>query len=151
VIKTLFVGVWACLVTLAASYETTSLIRDRANRPAQLSASAFESRKSREINVPIIRDGVVRGYVVAQFSYVVDLAVAKTLPTPPEAYFVDETFRYIYDDESLNFQHLDKIGLEKLTSTLMQKVNARLKAQVISDVGVVECSYLLNTEAKAKL
>ena len=150
-IKTLFVGVWACLVTLAASYETTSLIRDRANRPAQLSASAFESRKSREINVPIIRDGVVRGYVVAQFSYVVDLAVAKTLPIPPEAVFVDEAFRYIYDDDQIDFPHLEKIQLSKLAATLMQKVNDRMRAQVITDVGVVECSYLLNTEAKAKL
>jgi hypothetical protein len=148
--KTLLVGVWACLITLVASYEASSVMRARANRPAQASASASESRKSKEINVPIIRDGQVKGYVVAQFSYVVDLVVAKTLPVPPEAIFVDETFRYIYDDEKIDFTHLDKLELNKLTSTLMQKVNARMKADVITDIGVIECTYLLNAEAKPK-
>jgi hypothetical protein len=56
--------------------------------------------------VPIIRDGTVKGYVVAQFSYVVDLAVVKTLPVPPEAIFVDEGFRYIYNDEKIDFTHM---------------------------------------------
>jgi hypothetical protein len=150
-IKTLFVGVWACLITLAASYETSNFLRARANQPAQPAVSASEPRKSKEINVPIIRDGAVKGYVVAQFSYVVDAAVAKTLPVPPEAIFVDEAFRYIYDDETLNFTHIDRIELKKLTSALMEKVNARMKAAVIIDIGVIECTYLLNSEAKPKL
>ena len=98
--------------------------------------------------MPIIRAGAVEGYVVAQFSYIVDLAVLKTLPAPPEAIFVDEAFRYIYNDEEIDFTHMDKLELSKLTSTLMQKVNARMKADVITDVGVIECAYLLNAEAK---
>ena len=147
-IKTLLVGVWACLIALAANYEASSLMLAHANRPPQPASSAFEPRKSKEINVPIIRAGAVEGYVVAQFSYVVDLAVLKTLPVPPEAIFVDETFRYIYDDEKIDFTHMDKLELNKLTSTLMQKVNARMKADVITDVGVIECAYLLNAEAK---
>ena len=150
-IKTLFVGVWGCLIALAASYETSSVMRARANRPAQIAATASEPRKSKEINVPIIRDGMVKGYVVAQFSYVVDLAVLKTLPVPPEAILIDESFRYIYDDEKIDFVHLDKLELNKLTTTLMQKVNARMKADVITDIGVIECTYLLNSEAKPKL
>ena len=36
--KTLLVGVWACLIALAASYETSSVMRARANRPARQSA-----------------------------------------------------------------------------------------------------------------
>ena len=43
---------------------------------------------------------------------------------------------------------MDKLELSKLTSTLMQKVNARMKADVITDIGVIECAYLLNAEAK---
>jgi hypothetical protein len=147
-IKTLLVGVWACLIALAANYEASSLMLAHANRPPQSASSAFEPRKSKEINVPIIRAGAVEGYVVAQFSYVVDLAVVKTLPVPPEAIFVDEAFRYIYNDEKIDFTHMDKLELNKLTSTLMQKVNARMKADVITDVGVIECAYLLNAEAK---
>jgi hypothetical protein len=150
-IKTLFVGVWACLITLAASYEATIYLQARANHPASAAAAPSEARKSKEINVPIIRDGAVKGYVVAQFSYVVDLAVEKTLPVPPESYFVDEAFRYIYSDEKIDFSHLDKLELGKLTQTLRQRVNARVNAEVLTDVGIVECTYLLNSEAKSKL
>jgi hypothetical protein len=150
-IKTLFVGVWACLITLAASYEATSYLQARANHPAPAATSPSELRKSKEINVPIIRDGAVKGYVVAQFSYVVDLAVEKTLPVPPESYFVDEAFRFIYGDEKIDFTHLDKLELGKLTQSLKQKVNTRVNAEVLTDVGVIECTYLLNAEAKSKL
>jgi hypothetical protein len=136
---------------LAASYEATSMMRARALRPAQTGPTASEPRKSKEINVPIIRDGTVKGYIVAQFSYVVDLTVLKTLPVPPEAIFVDEAFRAIYDDEKIDFNHLDKIELNKLTAELMRKVNSRMKADVLTDIGVIECTYLLNSEAKPKL
>jgi hypothetical protein len=151
VIKTLFVGIWACLVTLAASYEAASLMQARANRPVVVVAGPSEPRRSKEINVPVIRDGVVKGYVVVQLSYVVDLVVARTLPVPPEAIFADETFRFIYDDERIDFTHLDKIQLSKLTSNIMKNVNARMKADVITDVGVIECTFLLNAEAKPKM
>ena len=149
-IKTLFIGVWACLITLAASYETSNWMRARASRPTEAPAASSEARKSKEINVPVIRDGAVKGYVVVQFNYVVDTVVAKTLPIPPEAIFVDEAFHYIYDDDKIDFAHLDKLQLGKLTSTVMRKVNARMKAEVIIDVGVIECTFLLNSEAKQK-
>jgi hypothetical protein len=149
-IKTLFVGIWACLVTMAVSYGATSWIQTRAGPVAAPLALASEVRKTKEINIPIIRDGAVKGYVVTQLSYVVDLAVARTLATPPDAFVVDEAFQYIYGDEKIDFAHLDRLELDKMTQALILKVNTRLRGQVITDMGVLECNFLLNTEAKAK-
>ncbi len=105
-------------------------------------------RKTKEINIPVLRDGAVRGYVVLQLSYVVDLAVAKKLPVEPDPFIVDEAFRYIFDDDKIDFTRLERIELDKMLATLIERVNARTRSRVIQDMGVVECNFLLNAEAK---
>jgi len=149
--KTVFVGLWACLITVAASYGMSSVMQARANRPSQPPVAASEMRKTKEINVPIIRDGAVKGYVVAQLSYVVDVAVEKKLATPPDAFIVDEAFRYIYGDEKIDFARLEKLDLEKMTRVLIQKINSRLKADVLTEMGILECNFFLTAETKSKI
>lgn len=150
-IKSLFIAVWACIVMIGASYGLTSYLKARANAPTPMETSASETRKTKEINVPIIRDGTVKGYVVMQLSYIVDLAVAKKLPVEPDPFVVDEAFRYVFDDEKIDFAHLDKIELDKLIRAVTLRVNQRVKNDVITDMGVVECNFMLNAEAKPKL
>ncbi len=150
-IKILFVGVWASLVTLGANYAAARWVLSRANRPIAQVVSASETRKTKEINVPVVRDGAVKGYVVAQFSYVVDLAVAQKLPAQPDAFIVDEAFRYIYDDEGIDFSHLERLDLDKLTHAVITRTNERMKAEVVTEMGVQECNFLLNAEARGKL
>jgi hypothetical protein len=152
VIKSLFVAIWCGAVMVGASFGAHYVMKLKEAKPSDKSeAAAFDTRKSREINVPIIRDGAVRGYVVVQLNYVVDLEAAKKLPAPPEAFVVDETFQYIYGDDKIDFAHLDKLDLGKMTETLIQRVNTRLRSNVITDMGVVECNFLVNSEgAKGK-
>jgi hypothetical protein len=149
--KSIVIGVWACLITLAASYETSSMRIARANHPVDAAVSASEARKTKEINVPIVRQGAVKGYVVVQFTYVVNLGVAKATSIPPDAFVVDEAFRYLYDDESIDFSHLEKLDLGKMTRTLVQKVNARMKAEILTDIAVQECTFVASAEAKTRL
>lgn len=149
--KTVFIGVWACLITVAATFGMTSMMQARAVRLAQPPVSASEVRKTKEVNIPIIRDGAVKGYVVTQLSFVVDLAAEKKLATPPDAFVVDEAFRYIYSDEKIDFTHLEKLELDKMTRALIQKINARMKADVVTDMGILECNFFLTTETKSKI
>ena len=147
-IKTLITAVWCSLVLVGADFAMGYVTKMRAAKPAQSAdAAAFETRKCRELSVPIIRDGAVKGYVVVQLNYVVDLEAAKKLPAPPEAFVVDETFQYIYGDEKIDFAHLDRLDLGRMTETLIQKVNTRLRANVVTDMGVVEMNFLVNSEA----
>ena len=149
-IKTLFVAVWACLITLAASYGVNVYLQKRADNPAPAVAVVAESRKTKEINIPIVRDGGVKGYVVMELSYVVDVGVAQKLPVQPDPFVIDEAFKYIYDDDKIDFAHLDKLELEKMTRILVVRLNQRLKAEVITEMGVLECNFLLNAETKPK-
>jgi hypothetical protein len=150
-IRIILVGFWACLTTLAAGYAMNHL-REAGAKPAVAAAAApREAKKTREINVPKIRDGVVKGYVVATLSYVVDAAEAKKNAIPPDAFVVDEAFRYIYDDNAIDFDHLETFDLDKMRKALMKNVNARLGAEVVVDIGIQEFTFLSAAQAKQRL
>ena len=70
---------------------------------------------------------------------------------PPDAFIVDEAFRYVYDDPSIDFDHLETFDLTKMTKALIKNVNARLGADVITDIGIQEFTFLTVAQAKARL
>ncbi|THD49354.1 MAG: hypothetical protein E7774_01555 [Bradyrhizobium sp.] len=151
-IRIVMIGFWACLTTLAAGYAMTH-VRAMEARPAVV-AEASQTRalkKTKEVNVPKIRDGVVKGYIVAQFSFVVDNAVASKSPLPPDDFIVDEAFRYLFADPDIDFDHLETFDLKKLTDAVIKGVNARLNANVVTDVGIQEFTFLSAAQAKKRL
>jgi hypothetical protein len=151
-IRIIMIGFWACLTTLAAGYAMTH-VRAMEEKPTMLAnvAMSFELKKTKEINVPKLHDGVVKGYVVAQFSYVVDPAAAKTTSIPPDPFIVDEAFSYIFADPAIDFDHLESYDLKKMTQALIKAVNARLKAQVVTDIGIEEFTFLTSTQSKKRI
>ena len=151
-IKTILFGFWACLVTVAAGYAVNHVRDAIAHHAVEARAAApREAKKTREINVPKIRDGVVKGYVVAQLSYVLDDAAAKKVPVSPDAFVIDEAFRYLYDDNTIDFDHLENFDLNKMTKTLIKNINARLGAAAVADIGIQEFTFLSSTAAKQHL
>jgi hypothetical protein len=152
-IRIIMIGFWACLATLAAGYAMTH-VRAMEAKPAVAAAdaaAAHEMKKTKEIDVPKIRDGAVKGYIVAQFSYVVDDALAKAAPISPDDYIVEEAFQYIFSDPEIDFDHLETFDLKKMTDALTKAVNARLKAEVVSSIGIQQFSFLTATQAKKRL
>ena len=150
-IKIVLVGFWACLTTLATGYAISHLREASAKPQLAAAASPRETKKTKEINVPKIRDGVVKGYVVAQLSYVVDSAALKKSQIPPDAFVVDEAFRYLYDDKTIDFDHMDAFDLDKMRKALIKNVNARLNAEVVLDMGIQEFTFLSAAQAKQRL
>ena len=150
-IKIILVGFWACLTTLAAGYAMSHLREAGAKPQVAAAASARETKKTKEINVPKIRDGVVKGYIVVQLSYVVDDNAQKKTPLPPDPFIVDEAFRYIYDDPAIDFDHLDAFDINKMTKSLISNVNTRMTAPVVVDIGIQELTFLSTAQAKQSL
>ena len=147
-IRLILGGLWVCIVTLAASYAAASWkIGSHAPAPDE-GVHGLESEKTQPISVPMIKDGAVQGYVVAQFAYTIDAATLKRLTVPPEVFMVDEAFRTIYSDTNLDFQHLERYDIDKLKHDLMQKTNTRLKGDLIKDVLVEEFNYITKEDAQ---
>jgi hypothetical protein len=150
--KLVLIGVWACLMTLASSYAATYWKANQAKlASAEQSSKSVEYKKTKEFTVPKIFNGEIQGYIVAQLSYAVDLEVQKTITAPPEAFLLDEAFRYIYNDDSVDFNDLKKYDLQKMTKSLIQSVNVRLNGNLVKDVLIQEFNYMSRLDVKKQL
>jgi hypothetical protein len=105
----------------------------------------LQYHKTRTLNVPMIANGAVQGYVVVQFGFT-ETDKAANLPVPPDAFLLDEAFRIIYSDSKLDFRHLERYDVAALTKTLVQRVNTRLEEEAVKEVLVEEINFVASTE-----
>jgi hypothetical protein len=141
-LKLLLVGLWVTLVALGAAYGASRYASEPGAQTASASAVVLQSQKTRVINVPVVADGLVRGFVAVQFVFTMDANALKALPVPADVYLLDEAFRDIYSDTSLDPHHVDRYDLQKLTSRIVQNTNERLGAPLIKDVLIENFNYI---------
>ncbi len=142
-VKMLILALWASAIAALSSFEAAQWrVAHAASAHQQASDHAYEYRKSRVINVPVIADGALLGYVIVQLLYGIDAKQAEKLNVNPEAFVLDYAFRTIYGDPSLDFRHLDKYDINALTSQIKTVVNEKLGRGLIKDVLVQDFSYM---------
>ena len=144
--KTFAVGLWELLVALGTSFAVATLGGSGGGAHAAADKPVLQLEKTRVLNVPIIADGAVRGFIVAQFNYTVDAAKAKSLPVTPEAFILDEAFRTIYTDDHLDFLHLEKYNVGALTARLVAATNKKLGADIVHDVLIQDFTFISKEE-----
>ena len=140
-IRIVLLGLLASGATIAAELGTRQWLTAGHETTSGKVARATESRKTHEINVPRIKDGAVKGYAVMSLSYTVDAGAMRSAAMAPDSILVDEAFRYVYDDDTIDFDHLDRFDFAKMSKALIRAVNARVKGDVLVDVGVQEFTY----------
>jgi hypothetical protein len=140
-IKAALVGVMTIAAVIAGEMGAGKVLAMRETHSATAASKATEARKTHEINVPRIKDGVIKGYAVMLLSYSVDLNALKTAAMAPDSILVDEAFRYVYSDDTIDFDHLDRFDFAKMSKALVAAINARVKSDVVVDVGVQEFTY----------
>jgi hypothetical protein len=140
-IKAALVGVMTIAAVIAGEMGADKVLAMRESHATTAASKATEARKTHEINVPRIKDGVIKGYAVMLLSYSVDLNALKTAAMAPDSILVDEAFRYVYSDDTIDFDHLDRFDFAKMSKALVGAINARVKSDVVVDVGVQEFTY----------
>ena len=134
--------VWIIVVTSASAYvSNTWRFRGAESETPERKSGNLEHIKTVPINVPMIANGNVEGYIVAQFIYLADTRKLRELSVPPDDFITDEAFRALYSGE-VDFNHLQKYDLQGLTKVLAQKINQRLGMEIIKDVLVEEFTYV---------
>jgi hypothetical protein len=143
-IKILLSGVWGGAVALVAAYVTMSMMMAQEPTQAGKAKAKVEPQqiKASQISVPIIADGKIQGYVLAQLTFTIDGAEAKRFPSPMQAFLADETFRTLYAEAGIDFRNLKKQDLPALARSISQRVNKRLAAEVVMDAQVDDMNYV---------
>lgn len=142
-IKMLALALWVSAITAAASAGVAHWQASRVAAPtAEAAAQVYEYRKSKVINVPVVGDGALLGYVIVQFLYGIDAKAAEKLNVSPDAFIMDYAFRTLYGDPNLDFRHLDRYDMTGLTTRLKDTLNSKLGAGMIKDVLIQDFSYM---------
>jgi hypothetical protein len=146
--RSVLIGIWVCIVSLAGAWGGAYWKSHQGAASEQQDApKKLETKKVKPITVPVIADGVLKGYVSGEFSFVVEAAdkhggahagagdkdASVKAPEDPESYFMDETFRLLYAENKLDFTHIEKIDLAALTHRITAKVNERLGAPIVKE------------------
>ena len=148
--KAVLVGVAAVASVIVGEMGADKVLAMRQARSTVSATRTTEVRKTHEINVPRIKDGAIKGYAVMLLSYSVDLNALKTAAMAPDSILVDEAFRYVYSDDTIDFDHLDRFDFAKMSKALVAAINTRVKSDVVVDVGVQEFTYEPVTEMRVR-
>ncbi len=147
--RLLIAGVWASLVALGSAYAVITLQQGAESVSADGKPQReLEQIKTKTLSVPVIAEGKVQGYVVAEFLFTVDRGAASGLPEPLESFLSDGAFRSLYAGEKLNFGSLKKQDLDALGRTIAETVNARVNAPLVDSVLIQNLSYVSKDEIR---
>ncbi len=143
-IKMLALALWVSAITAAASVGVTRWQASRAAAPTAEAAAAhaYDYRKTKVINVPVVGGGHLLGYVIVQFLYGIDAKATEKLNVSPDAFIMDYAFRTLYGDPNLDFRHLDRYDVTGLTTRLKDMLNTELGEGMVKEVLIQDFSYM---------
>ncbi|MFT4095920.1 MAG: hypothetical protein QM651_02285 [Rhodoblastus sp.] len=146
-IKPLLLTVWVALLSLSANFGV-AYWREHRTQTADKPPETLEQRKTRIINVPILSEGRVQGYVVAQFAYTGQAAALKSAAVAPDGIILDEAFRLLYADEKTDFRQLQRADLNKIVETLKARVLERTRPELVKEILVQEFNYVAKDDIR---
>jgi hypothetical protein len=151
-IRSLAISVWIVSITLAAAYfgHTMKSSAPAHGAAAEHVANAPTTVKIKSMTVPVVGDGTVQGYVLTQLTISAKPDLLKTLPQPPELLLSDEAFKTVYAEEQIDFKHIQKTDLAKLSQKIRDNINSRVGAVVAEDVFIQELHYMSKKDASAE-
>ncbi|KQO69550.1 hypothetical protein ASF22_02775 [Methylobacterium sp. Leaf87] len=147
--KTVLTGLWICAVTILSCYGAVTWGSGLFAKKEEPYLEGLQYQKLPPINVPMVVDGKVQGYIVAVLVFTADARLMHTLPVPPNAFVVDETFRQIYADPQIDFKRLSRYNVTQRLAEVRKAVNARLGADVVKDVLVEEFNFVAKREVRS--
>lgn len=143
--KAVIVGAWAVALTAGAAFAASSYfsgVSDGAKPSSQNLIVGIQYKKVPTVNVPIIADGVVKGYVVANIVFTGDAETMRTLPVPVEVFVRDELFRHIYNDPKLNFARLAQYDVNGMIADVQASVNRRMGIDVVREILIENVNFI---------
>ncbi len=142
--RMILAGFWLCLVTLASGWGAVEYFTRQAGAAADddnyFRGITYET--TRAMTVPIIADGAVDGYIVAQFVYTAQSRDLQALGVPAESFIVDEAFHHIFTMEDIDFHDLRRFDSRAFLEEITQRVNTRLESPLIREMLIEEFNFV---------
>jgi hypothetical protein len=129
-------------VTLASTFGGVYWRMNAGREAAGQHEEATEIRAIKPVTVPVIVDGVLKGYISAEFNIVSVKSDSHGAGLAPESFVMDEAFRLIYADAQTDFSHIQKADLTALTTRLTANINQRLGKNRVKETLVKSIAFV---------
>lgn len=142
-LKLVLTGIWVALVTAAAAYFSAGFMAqpdsaaDAAAKPPELEQVSTEMT-----SVPMLRGGVVLGYVIIQLGYAVDKEKLAALHVEPGPYLTDAAFRAVFQNPQADFAQLRASDIDHLTEAIKSEANKRLGGDIVHEVLLQQLNFV---------
>ncbi|MEI9899772.1 MAG: hypothetical protein WDN31_06055 [Hyphomicrobium sp.] len=148
-IRLIVTGIWISLVTALSSYAATLWYASSSpEAEGKKLFSGLESMQTSMVSVPVVSNGAVQGYVLAQFTFTMKSEALGKMSVKPEVFLVDAAFRSIYSGEAAALRGAKKQDLEALTATIKRRVNERFGAALVEDVLIESLTFVPKDEVR---
>ncbi len=140
-IRNLAVSLWIAALTLASAYAGITMQGSLGGHdaPGEVPPTPVALKS---MTVPVIANGTIQGYVLTQITVSVKTALLKSLPQPADLVLADAAFKTVYAEDQIDFQHLKKQDLAKLSKKIADAINARAGAPLAVKVFIQDLHYL---------
>ena len=142
------IGALTCLLALGATYGGFYYRTRPTTSASEAHALHVNTHDLKTITVPMIREGLIRGYVSAEFSIIVPETVSHPQTSEIDSYILDEAYRLIYAETGIEFENIRKTDLNRLTNDIKTRVNARLNREALQDVLIRSFHYVPRDQAQ---
>lgn len=148
--KFVFSGLWVVVVTLGSLYVMTDLLAKPEKAKQESSYfGGIDYVKMELVGIPVIRDGDMQGYVLAQLVYTADGKVLEKLSVKPEVFIKDAAIKRIYADDTTDFRKMKKYQVKQLLTDLKNDANARYGKPILKEILVERLDYMKADEVRA--
>jgi hypothetical protein len=147
-IRNVMAGFWVCAVTLGSCYAAVTWMVGQGPAAEQPQYEGLQYKKLPPLHVPIIAEGAVQGYVVANFVFTADSRTLREISVPPESFIQDEVFRYVYADETLDFRRLSRYNVNGMISNVRDNINKRLGAEIVKEILIENFNFISKEDIK---
>ena len=142
-LKLIAIGLWVAGVTATAAYVSAGYMTGGSHQSAgPEDYKGLEQLKTEMTSVPMIRGGVITGYVVIQLTFAADIGKLEELKLEPQPFLVDAAFRAIYDSPETNFAKLKPADIDKLTAKIAAEANRRIGTELVKHVLIQQLNYV---------
>ncbi|MET3414830.1 hypothetical protein [Methylobacterium sp. 1030] len=142
-------GLWICVITVLSSYAAVSWMPNIRASGSEDYLEGLAYQKLPPLQIPVIAEGAVQGYVLATIVFTADSLSMKSMPVAPDSFVRDETFQQIYNDKGLNFKNLKKYDITGRLDQIRQAVNRRIGAEIVRDVMIENFNFISKNDLKS--
>jgi flagellar basal body-associated protein FliL len=150
-IRNILAGAFVCALALGTSYFVAQHEIGAQEKPkaSEHTVIGLQYKKVPAVNVPVIAEGVVKGYVVAGLVFTADSDALSSLSVPVDVFVRDEAFRYLYADPRVDFRNLSRYPVNEMIAEVRTNVNKRLGSDVVRDILLDNVNFVDKSDVAA--